>query len=201
MFVDVFNEEGKSIRKQKGELVCKNHFPSKPVKFWNDPDNSIYHGAYYSKYKNVWHHGDFAEETENLGIRIFGRSDKTLNPRGIRIGTSEIYRQVQKFEQIVDSVAVSQEWNNDVRIILFVKLLEGLLLKSGLRKKLKDQIKSSTSVHHVPKLIIQAPDIPRTKSGKLSEISVRKAINGEELNNTESLINPDSLEFFFKVKL
>jgi acetoacetyl-CoA synthetase len=201
MDVDIVNELGDSIKEEKGEMICKNNFPSMPVKFWNDKNNEVYHSTYYSKYENVWHHGDFAEETENSGIKIFGRSDTTLNPRGIRIGTSEIYRQVQKFDQIIDSIVVAQELNNDVRVILFVKLSDGLSLNSDLKKKLKNQIKISTSVYHVPKLIIQAPDIPRTKSGKLSEISVKNAINRKKITNIQSLINPDSLEFFSLVKL
>ena len=149
----------------------------------------------------MWHHGDLAEETGKYGIRIFGRSDTTLNPRGIRIGTSEIYRQVQKFDQVIDSIVVAQELNNDVRVVLFVKLIDGLSLESDLKKELKNQIKISTSAYHVPKLIIQAPDIPRTKSGKLSEISVKNAINGKEITNIQSLINPNSLKFFSSIKL
>ena len=201
MDVDIFNESGDSVKEEKGEMVCKNNFPSKPVKFWNDENNKVYHSTYYSKYKNVWHHGDFAEETGKYGIRIFGRSDTTLNPRGIRIGTSEIYRQVQKFDQVIDSIVVAQELNNDVRVVLFVKLIDGLSLESDLKKELKNQIKISTSAYHVPKLIIQAPDIPRTKSGKLSEISVKNAINGKEITNIQSLINPNSLKFFSSIKL
>ena len=183
------------------ELVCKNNFPSQPIGFWNDQNNEKYFESYYSKYKNIWHHGDFAEQTNNFGIKIFGRSDTTLNPRGIRIGTSEIYRQIQQFDEILDSLVVSHEQKNDQRIILFVKLSKDKLLDSNLIKKYKRHIKKNTTSNHVPKLIIQAPDIPRTKSGKLSEMSVKKAINNQKVTNIQSLENPLSIEFFQSLEL
>ncbi len=198
MDVDIFDENGNSVKEIQGELVCKNNFPSQPIGFWNDNDNRNYHGNYYGKYNNIWHHGDFASETKNLGIKIFGRSDTTLNPRGIRIGTSEIYRQINQFDEVVDSLAIS---HGDERIILFVKLLKKQKLDADLVKKYKMHIKQNTTSNHVPKLIIQAPDLPRTKSGKLSEMSVKRVINNQELNNSQSLENPESIEFFKKLNL
>ena len=198
MDVDIFDENGNSVKEIQGELVCKNNFPSQPIGFWNDNDNKNYHGNYYGKYNNIWHHGDFASETKNLGIKIFGRSDTTLNPRGIRIGTSEIYRQINQFDEVVDSLAVSY---GAERIILFVKLLEKQKLDADLVKKYKMYIKQNTTSNHVPKLIIQAPDLPRTKSGKLSEMSVKRVINNQELNNSQSLENPESIEFFKSLNL
>ena len=201
MAIDVLNEEGESVKNIQGELVCKNNFPSQPIGFWNDQNNEKYFESYYSKYENIWHHGDFAEQTNNFGIKIYGRSDTTLNPRGIRIGTSEIYRQIQQFDEILDSLVVSHEQKNDQRIILFVKLSKDKLLDSNLIKKYKRHIKKNTTSNHVPKLIIQAPDIPRTKSGKLSEMSVKKAINNQKVTNIQSLENPLSIEFFQSLEL
>ncbi len=198
MDVDVFNQGGDSVKETQGELVCKNNFPSQPVGFWNDNNNRNYYENYYAKYNNIWHHGDFASVTKNLGIKIFGRSDTTLNPRGIRIGTSEIYRQVNQFDEVVDSLAVSY---GDERIILFVKLSGKQKLNADLVKKYKNNIKQNTTSNHVPKLIIQAPDLPRTKSGKLSEMSVKRVINNQELNNSQSLENPESIEFFKNLNL
>ena len=198
MDVDIFDEEGNSVKETQGELVCKNNFPSQPIGFWNDDDNRNYYETYYTKYNNIWHHGDFASETNNLGIKIFGRSDTTLNPRGIRIGTSEIYRQINKFDEVIDSLAVS---HGDERIILFVKLAEKQKLDTDLIKKYKKNIKENTTSNHVPKLIIQVPDLPITKSGKLSEMSVKRIINNQELNNIQSLENPESIEFFRNLNL
>ncbi len=198
MDVDVFNQGGDSVKETQGELVCKNNFPSQPVGFWNDNNNRNYYENYYAKYNNIWHHGDFASVTKNLGIKIFGRSDTTLNPRGIRIGTSEIYRQVNQFDEVVDSLAVSY---GDERIILFVKLSGKQKLNADLVKKYKNNIKQNTTSNHVPKLIIQAPDLPRTKSGKLSEMSVKRVMNNQELNNSQSLENPESIEFFKNLNL
>jgi len=198
MDVDVFNENGDPVKETQGELVCKNNFPSQPIGFWNDNDNKNYFKNYYAKYNNIWHHGDFASVTKSLGIKIFGRSDTTLNPRGIRIGTSEIYRQINQFDEVIDSLAISY---GDERIILFVKLLEKQKLDADLIKKYKNHIKQNTTSNHVPRIIIQAPDLPRTKSGKLSEMSVKRVINNQELNNSQSLENPESIEFFKNLNL
>ena len=201
MDIDIFNDNGDPVKYKKGELVCKNNFPNQPVGFWNDKDNKKYLSNYYSKYENIWRHGDFAEETIHKGIRILGRSDTTLNPRGIRIGTSEIYRQMHHFEEVLDCAAISTEDKNDGRIILFLKLSNDAELDSNLISKYKKHIKKNTTSNHVPKIIIQVPDIPRTKSGKLSEISVKRAVNNEKIENLQSLENPESILFFQKLNL
>ncbi len=200
MDVRVFNEKGKSILNQKGELVCKNPFPSMPIKFWNDPKDIKFKKAYFNKYSNIWHHGDYAKITNNNGFVIFGRSDTTLNPGGVRLGTSEIYSEIERFKEIKESLVVGQTWDNDVRIILFVILYPKYQLDEKLLKKLKFQIKKNASPRHVPRKIIQINDIPRTKSGKIVELAVKNIIEGNEIKNKEALANPESLSQFKNIK-
>ncbi len=196
MAVQVFNEEGKPVFGEKGELVCTKPFPSRPLGFWNDPDGSKYHAAYFARFPNVWCHGDFAEITEHDGIIIYGRSDAVLNPGGVRIGTAEIYRQVEQIEEVVESLAIGQDWKGDVRIILFVKLQEEVQLTPELNARIKEKIRAETTPRHVPSLILTVADIPRTKSGKIVELAVRDIIHGRPVKNTEALANPEALEYF-----
>ena len=200
MDVDVFNEKGVSVKNTKGELVCKTPFPSMPVKFWNDSGDKKYRSSYFEKYKNVWHHGDFAKVTDNGGFIIYGRSDTTLNPGGVRLGTAEIYSVVEKFEEIKESVVIGQSWNNDTRIILFIVLNQGYKLNDKIKDKIKKAIKSSASPRHVPSKIISIVDIPKTKNGKLVELAVKQTVEGEPIKNLEALANPDSLEQFKNIK-
>ncbi len=203
--VDIFDEKGKSISKNdKGELVVKKPFPTMPIKFWNDNNDKKFKKAYFLKYKNIWHHGDFIQRTNNGGFIILGRSDSTLNPGGVRIGTAEIYRQVENISFIRESLVVGQNWNDDVRIILFVVLN----IKNKLEKNdidlINEKIKKNCSPKHVPYKIIQVPEIPRTKSGKIVELAVKKAIHGKKIDNLQALANPNSLVFFqrlYKKKL
>ena len=194
MKVEVFDEDGKSIVQEKGELVCTAAFPSRPLGFWNDPDGQKYHNAYYAVYDNVWHHGDFVELTKHDGMIIYGRSDSVLNPGGVRIGTAEIYRQVEQVPEVVESIVVGQNWQGDVRVVLFVKLTENSQLTDELEGKIKQQIRNNATPRHVPSKIIQVTDIPRTKNGKIVEVAVRKAIHGDPIKNMESLANPEALE-------
>ncbi len=200
MAVHVFNENGEPVVGEPGELVCTRPFVSMPVAFWNDPDGAKYHAAYFERYPNVWRHGDWCELTEHDGMIIYGRSDATLNPGGVRIGTAEIYRQVEQLPEIVESVAIGQEIANDatgdVRIVLFVRLQEGLKLDDSLRDRIRHQIRENTSPLHVPKKIIQVGDIPRTISGKISELAVRDVVHGRPVKNTEALANPEALALF-----
>jgi acetoacetyl-CoA synthetase len=196
MAVDVFNDEGKPMRSGKGELVCTRPFPSMPVAFWNDPNEKKYRGAYFSRFENIWHHGDFAEWTPHGGIIIHGRSDATLNPGGVRIGTAEIYRQVEQLTEVAEALVVGQEWDNDVRVLLFVLLKPGFTLDDALRERIRNQIRSGASPRHVPAKIIQVADIPRTKSGKITELAVRDVVHGREVKNKEVLANPEALELF-----
>ncbi len=200
MDVRVFNKNGKSILNQEGELVCINPFPSMPIKFWNDPKNSKFKKAYFSKYKNTWHHGDYAKITNNNGLIISGRSDTTLNPGGVRLGTAEIYSEVEQFKEIKESLVVGQYWDNDIRIILFVILNQKYQLDENLLKKLKLKIKKNASPRHVPRKIIQINDIPRTKSGKIVELAVKNIIEGNEIKNKEALANPEALNQFKNIK-
>lgn len=196
MAVDVWDKDGKSVMGVKGELVCTKPFPSMPVCFWNDPAGARYHKAYFSHYKDVWRHGDFVELTPHGGLIIHGRSDTVLNPGGVRIGTAEIYRQVEHLEEVVESLVVAQQWQGDVRVILFVKLKDGLILSEDLRTQIRLQIRENTTPRHVPAKIIQVPDIPRTGSGKIVEMAVTDIINGREVANTDALANPQSLDFY-----
>jgi acetoacetyl-CoA synthetase len=194
--VDVYDEEGKPIATGKGELVCTRPFPSMPVGFWNDPDERKYRAAYFSRFPDTWHHGDFAELTPHGGIIIHGRSDATLNPGGVRIGTAEIYRQVEQLPEIQESIVVGQDWDNDVRVVLFVILKNGVALDEALQNRIRQQIRKGASPRHVPAKIIAVADIPRTKSGKITELAVRDILHGREVKNKEALANPEALELF-----
>ena len=194
--VEILDDAGKPVRGEKGELACTAPFPCMPVGFWNDPDGARYKNAYFSKVENVWCHGDHALLTEHDGIVIYGRSDAVLNPGGVRIGTAEIYRQVEQLPEVLESIAVGQDWNHDVRVILFVRLREGLTLDDALRDRIKKQIRDNTTPRHVPAKILQVTDIPRTISGKITEIAVRETIHGRPVKNTDALANPQALEQF-----
>ena len=200
MDVLVLNKKGISIKMSKGELVCKNSFPSMPLKFWNDKKDIKYNKAYFKRYKNLWHHGDYAEITKNGGFIIYGRSDATLNPGGVRLGTSEIYSVVDKFNEIRESVVVGQKWDNDIRIILFVVLKPKNELTEILKTKLKIKIRQEASPRHVPAKIISVSGVPRTKNGKIVELAVKNLINGNETNNKEALANPEVLGQFKDIK-
>jgi len=200
MDVDIFNEKGFSIKNTKGELVCKKPFPSMPIKFWNDEGDKKYKSAYFEKYKNIWHHGDFAKITNNGGFIIFGRSDTTLNPGGVRLGTAEIYNEVEKFEEVQESIVIGQSWKNDIRIILFVVLNEGYNLTDEIKSKIKKAIRTNASPRHVPSKIISVLEIPKTKNGKLVELAVKQSVEGGVIKNLEALANPDSLKQFKNIK-
>lgn len=196
MAVEVFNEEAQSILQERGELVCTKPFPSMPIAFWHDPDKTAYRHAYFERFPTIWAHGDYAEITQHRGLIIYGRSDATLNPGGVRIGTAEIYRQVEKIAEVVDSVVIGQDWDNDVRVVLFVKLKQGLILDEALIKSIQQTIRKHASPRHVPAKILQVSDIPRTISGKVVEIAVRQAVHGQFISNLQSLANPAALEEF-----
>ncbi|GAB6888496.1 acetoacetate--CoA ligase [Desulfothermus okinawensis JCM 13304] len=196
MKVYAYDENGKPVYNKKGELVCTAPFPSMPLYFWNDPDGKKYHSAYFDVYPGVWRHGDFIEINDRGGVIIYGRSDATLNPGGVRIGTAEIYRQVEQFEEIEDSLVVGQNWKNDVRVILFVKMNPGYKLDDDLKNRLKRAIRNNASPRHVPDKIIEVPDIPYTLNMKKVEIAVRKVIHNEEVKNKDALRNPESLDYF-----
>lgn len=196
MKVEVFDDDARSLRGEKGELVCTAPFPSMPLGFWNDADGHKYHDAYFDKYPNVWRHGDYLEYTEHGGLIIYGRSDAVLNPGGVRIGTAEIYRQVEKLDEVVESIAIGQDWNNDVRVILFVRLRDGITLDDALTNKIKQQIRDNTTPRHVPDKVLQVTDIPRTRSGKIVELAVRNVVHGLPIKNSEALANPEALEAF-----
>ena len=196
MDVAVFNEDGDAVAGQKGELVCRKPFPSMPVYFWGDVDNQKYHDAYFARYNGVWAHGDYAELTPNKGLIIYGRSDAVLNPGGVRIGTAEIYRQVEKVEQVIDSVVVGQPWQDDERVILFVQLKPDCQLDEVLVKEIKQTIRKNTTPRHVPAKVIQVNGIPRTISGKVVEIAVKKTVCGQAVENLDALANPEVLEAF-----
>ncbi len=196
MKVEIYNPNGESVRGQKGELVCTAPFPSMPVGFWSDPDDEKYRQAYFEAFPGVWTHGDYAEITEHNGLIIYGRSDAVLNPGGVRIGTAEIYRLVEELPEILESLAVGQEWKGDGRIILFVKLKEGLVLDDALIQRIKTTLREHASPRHVPAKVIQVPDIPRTINGKLVELTVRNIIHSRPVKNLDALANPEALEFF-----
>jgi len=196
MAVDVWDDGGHPVRCEKGELVCTKPFPSMPVRFWNDPDGGKYHSAYFDRFDNVWCHGDFAEWTDHGGIIIHGRSDATLNPGGVRIGTAEIYNQVEQMPEIAEALAIGQDWDNDVRIVLFVRLTDGVSLTEDLQKAIRERIRAGASPRHVPARIVAVADIPRTKSGKITELAVRDIVHGREVKNKEALANPQALALF-----
>ncbi|MGL4324462.1 MAG: acetoacetate--CoA ligase [Beijerinckiaceae bacterium] len=194
--VDVWNDEGKPVMGEKGELVCVRPFPSMPVKFWNDPDGKKYRAAYFERFPGVWVHGDFAEWTSHGGMIIHGRSDATLNPGGVRIGTAEIYAQVEQIPQVQEALAIGQEWDNDVRVVLFVRLTAGAVLDAPLVDAIRRKIRTGASPRHVPAKIIAVTDIPRTKSGKITELAVRDIVHGREVKNREALANPEALDLY-----
>ena len=200
MNVHAFNEEGKSVINQKGELVCTTPFPSMPIYFWDDPDGKKYHAAYFDVYPNIWRHGDFIKISEHGGMVMYGRSDTTLNPGGVRIGTSEIYRQIEQMEEIEDSVVVSQNWKNDVRVILFVKLPDRVELTEELKQKIVSNIRSNISPRHVPAKILSVPDIPYTLNMKKVELAVKNIIENQPVLNKDALINPEALDFYAELK-
>ena len=200
MAVDVFDENGKPVRSEKGELVCRKPFPVMPVGFWNDPDGAKYRAAYFERFDNIWCHGDFSELTAHDGMIIYGRSDATLNPGGVRIGTAEIYRQVEQLPEVLESLVIGQDWppgrNDDVRVVLFVKLAEGKNLDIALVDRIRQQIKANTTPRHVPAKVVQVQDIPRTKSGKIVELAVRNVVHNQPVKNVEALANPEALDYF-----
>ncbi|MBW1998417.1 MAG: acetoacetate--CoA ligase, partial [Deltaproteobacteria bacterium] len=200
MKVEAFDEKGNSVINQQGELVCTAAAPSMPIYFWDDPGNKKYLSAYFDVYPGVWRHGDYIEINDRGGVIIYGRSDATLNPGGVRIGTAEIYRQVEQLEEIEDSLVVGQDWKNDVRVILFVKMAEGYNLTDELKKKIAQTIRTNASPRHVPAKIIEVPDIPYTLNMKKVELAVKKVIQGQEVLNRDALRNPESLDYFANIK-
>jgi len=199
MAVQIFDENGRSVVEEHGELVCTKPFPSAPVGFWNDSDGSRYRAAYFERFPGVWAHGDFAELTADGGIIIHGRSDAVLNPGGVRIGTAEIYRQVEKLDEIVESIAIGQNWKDDVRVVLFVVLRDGVQLDAALQQRIRTVIRDNATPRHVPAKILAVAEIPRTKSGKIVELAVRSVVHGEVVKNTEALANPEALAYFANI--
>ncbi len=196
MAVDVWDDDGKPVHQQKGELVCTRAFPSMPIMFWNDPDGAKYRSAYFERFDNIWCHGDFAEWTEHGGMIIHGRSDATLNPGGVRIGTAEIYNQVEQMDEVQEAICIGQDWQDDVRVVLFVRLSDGVQLDDDLIKKIKTRIRTGASPRHVPAVIVAVDDIPRTKSGKITELAVRDVVHGRPVKNREALANPEALALY-----
>ncbi|WP_193177147.1 acetoacetate--CoA ligase [Oricola nitratireducens] len=196
MAVEVWDDDGKPVTGGKGELVCTKAFPSMPVGFWNDPDGAKYKAAYFDRFDNVWCHGDFAEWTEHGGMIIHGRSDATLNPGGVRIGTAEIYNQVEQMPEVLEALCIGQEWDNDVRVVLFVRLAPDVTLDEGLEKAIRTKIRTGASPRHVPARIVAVSDIPRTKSGKIVELAVREVVHGRAVKNREALANPEALDLY-----
>jgi len=196
MAVDIFDDTGKPVRGDRGELVCTAPFPSMPVSFWNDPDGKKYRAAYFERFPDIWHHGDYAAITEHDGLVIYGRSDAVLNPGGVRIGTAEIYAAVESLEEIIEALAIGQDWSGDVRVVLFVRVKPAFELDEPLKKKIRDTIRAHTTPRHVPAKIVAVPDIPRTLSGKLTELAVRNVVHGLPVKNIDALANPGALEHF-----
>ena len=194
------DEDGKPLVGQKGELVCTKPFPTVPLGFWNDPGGKRFHESYFARFPGVWTHGDWTEITPRGGVVIYGRSDAVLNPGGVRIGTAEIYRQVEQLDEVVESLVIGQDWPpqhpTDVRVVLFVRLRDGLRLDAALTEKIRDHIRATTTTRHVPARIVQVSDIPRTKSGKIVELAVRNVVHGRAIKNLEALANPEALELF-----
>ena len=200
MDVEAFDENGKALINQEGELVCKAPFPSMPICFWDDPDGKKYNSAYFDMYPNIWRHGDFITITEQGGIVMLGRSDATLNAGGVRIGTAEIYRQVDSIAEIEDSLVVGQKWKNDERIILFVKMISGIELTQDLKKKIQQNIRVNISPRHVPSKILAVQDIPYTLNMKKVELAVKKVISNQPVLNKYALKNPESLNYYANLK-
>jgi acetoacetyl-CoA synthetase len=196
MDVQIFDDDGNSVIGENGELVCANAFPSMPVGFWNDPGDRKYHAAYFEKFPGVWAHGDYAEITPTGSMIIYGRSDAVLNPGGVRIGTAEIYRQVEKLDEIMESIAIGQTWEDDVRVVLFVVMREGSELDENVRERIRRVIRDNTTPRHVPAKIVAVPDIPRTISGKIVELAVRDVVHGRPVRNSDALANPEALDYF-----
>ena len=196
MDVRTFDDDGNTIIGEKGELVCVKPFPCMPVRFWNDEGDARYRGAYFERFANIWHHGDFIEITEHGGVIVYGRSDATLNPGGVRIGTAEIYRQVETFDEVLEALVIGQEWDNDTRVVLFVRLREGADLSEDLVKQIRVRIRQNCTPRHVPAKVIAVADIPRTKSGKITELAVRDVVHGRAVKNQEALANPEALSLF-----
>ena len=196
MAMDVLDDNGRTVKQEKGELVCTKPFPSMPVMFWNDLDGQKYHNAYFARFDNIWCHGDFAEITAHGGLIIHGRSDATLNPGGVRIGTAEIYAQVERIPEVLEALAIGQDWDNDVRVVLFVRLAPGVTLDDRLIAQIKKQVRDGASPRHVPAVILAVRDLPRTKSGKITELAVREIVHGREVKNQEALDNPEALDLF-----
>lgn len=196
MAVEVFDQDGRSLDIGQGELVCTTAFPSMPLGFWNDPDGQRYRAAYFERFHGVWHHGDFVEKTERGGLVFHGRSDATLNPGGVRIGTAEIYSQLDGLTEIAESACIGQDWENDVRVVLFVRLADGARLTDELIARMRQRIRAGASPRHVPAIFASVPDIPRTKSGKISELAIRNTVHGREASNLDALANPDALKYF-----
>jgi acetoacetyl-CoA synthetase len=200
MKVEAFDENGKPVIGKQGELVCTAPFPSMPIYFWDDPDGKKYHSAYFDVYPNIWRHGDFIEINAHGGVVIYGRSDATLNPGGVRIGTAEIYRQVEQIDEVEDSLVIGQDWKNDVRVILFVKMISGFSLTDELKNKIRNTIRINASPRHVPAKIIQVPAIPYTLNMKKVELAVRKVIQGKPVLNKDALSNPDVLNYYAEIQ-
>jgi acetoacetyl-CoA synthetase len=196
MQVEVFDDEGRSVQGAKGELVCTAPFPSMPTGFWNDPDGARYRAAYFERFENTWCHGDYVELTDRGGMIIYGRSDAVLNPGGVRIGTAEIYRQVEQLDEVEEGLAVGQQWKGDTRVILFVKLKQGVVLDTELTERIRRHIRTNTTPRHVPEKVVQVGDIPRTKSGKITELAVTDVIHGRPVKNKEALANPEALDLY-----
>ncbi len=196
MAVEIWNEQGQPVEGEKGELVCTAPFPCSPIGFWNDPDGSKYHSAYFDSWPGIWAHGDYGEITEHGGFVIHGRSDAVLNPGGVRIGTAEIYRQVEKIDDVMESIVIGQQWQDDVRVVLFVVLRPGLQLDEALEQRIRQSIRANTTPRHVPARIVQVADIPRTISGKIVELAVRNVVHGQPVKNTDALANPEALELY-----
>lgn len=196
MDVQVYDGNANAISCEQGELVCASPHPSMPIGFWKDTDGLRYHAAYFKKFKNIWHQGDLVELTQNLGVKFYGRSDAVLNPGGVRIGTAEIYRVVEQLDEVIEGLVIGQNWDNDQRIVLFIRLKDGLRLDDQLVKKIKSEIRTNATPRHVPAIIIAISDIPRTKSGKIAELAVRDVVHGLEIKNQDSLANPEALELY-----
>ncbi len=198
MDIQVWDEQGQPLQAEKGELVCCNSFPSQPLGFWGDDSGERYHDAYFSRFDNTWCHGDYVEITEHKGVIIYGRSDATLNPGGVRIGTAEIYRYAESLDEVLESVVIGQEWKDDIRVVLFVKLKSGVTLDDALTKQIKQEIRSNCTPRHVPAVVLQVSDIPKTKTGKIVELAVREIVHNRPVKNIGALQNPEALDYFSK---